>query len=161
MSDAVMVGVFTLSGVVLSSGLTWFTSFLQHRRATHEFEQREKRQDRVRLADLRREAVIGVAQSWAKVVQADAARMEARIEGEDDPGRSPTVEPLTDLGLNLNKLLVLPIGAGFEEKVYRVESVVGEFRDSYDDATKRVQRRKDAGASIVKLIEAAREEGTV
>ena len=57
MSDAVMVGVFTLSGVVLSSGLTWFTSFLQHRRAAHEFEQREKRQDRVRLAEKRLEDV--------------------------------------------------------------------------------------------------------
>jgi hypothetical protein len=161
MSDAVVVGLFTLAGVTLSSGLTWVAAFLQHRRAGDEFNRRQSRDDRVRLADMRREAVVGVAHSWAKVVQADAARIEAGRVGAGDPGLSPTVEPLTELGLNLNKLLVLPISPDLEDRVFQVDTVVGRFRASYRDIPARTRSREEAGRAIIDLIKAARDEGTV
>jgi hypothetical protein len=161
MSEAVTLGLFTLGGVALTSTFAWLVSGRETKRDLQRLAREHDRLDRVRRADLLREGAVGVAQSWAKVVQADSARLEAEQTGQDDPGLSPTVEPLTELGLNLNKLLVLPTSERFREQTMKVDEILSGFRGAFLDPRTRSEKRKEVGAAILELLAAAREEGTV
>jgi hypothetical protein len=113
------------------------------------------------MADLLREAAVGVASSWARVVQADSRRSEAQRLRQDDPGTSPTVEPLTELGLNLNRILVLPVSDRMQRGVFDVDAVLTEFRSAYGDPAVRSKKRGEVGQAIVDFLQLVREEGTV
>lgn len=161
MSEAVTLGLFTLGGVGLTSVFAWLASGRESQRDLQRLAHEHRRRDRIRQADLLREGAVGVAQAWAEVVQADSARLEAAQLGRDDPGLSPTIGPLTELGLNLNKLLVLPTGEVVRGQALRVDDVLAAFRAAYFDADVRSTKRKEVGEAILDLLAAAREEGTV
>jgi hypothetical protein len=106
--------------------------------------------------------VVGVAEAWAEVVRADAARTQALGSAEDQAAaRERSVHALTDLGAWFNRLLILPVSDDLEAKIMEVNAAVTVFRESEADAPARLRARDAVGRELQELFGMARVEGTV
>lgn len=161
-SDSVVTGIFTLGGVLAAGTVGWVSAWQTRRSAAAQAAIERERDQGERFAGLLRDGVVGVAEAWAEVVRADAARTQALDRAEDQAAaRERSVHALTDLGAWFNRLLILPVSDDLEAKIMEVNAAVTVFRESEADAPARLRARDAVGRELEELFGMARVEGTV